>query len=56
MLPSSAEYWHIGDTATRFGNVMPPSRIGSKSLLFMLFLRKSAILHRAVSSQVRIPP
>ena len=56
MLPSSAEYWHIGDTATRFGSVMPPSRIGSKSLLVMFFLTKSGILHRAVLSEVRIAP
>jgi hypothetical protein len=23
MTPSSAEYWHMGDTAMRFFNVMP---------------------------------
>src|SRR5262245_40426595 len=30
--PSSAEYWHIGDTTMRFGSVTPPSWIGVKSL------------------------
>src|ERR1051326_9507898 len=30
--PSSAEYWHIGETTMRFGSVMPPSWIGVKSL------------------------
>src|SRR5258706_8378369 len=32
MLPSSAEYWHIGDTAMRFGSVTAPSSSGSNSL------------------------
>src|SRR5436305_1607341 len=32
MLPSSAEYWHIGDTTMRFGSVMPPSSMGVNSL------------------------
>src|SRR5436853_7060540 len=32
MLPSSAEYWHIGDTAMRFGSVTPPRSNGVKSL------------------------
>src|SRR5204863_2811642 len=32
MLPSSAEYWHIGETTMRLGSVMPPSWIGVKSL------------------------
>src|SRR5438034_8183483 len=32
MQPSSATYWHIGDTTMRFGAVMPPSWIGVKSL------------------------
>src|SRR5438034_11235587 len=32
MQPSSATYWHIGETTMRFGNVMPPSWIGVKSL------------------------
>src|SRR5215212_7248310 len=31
MLPSSAEYWHIGETTMRFGSVTPPSSIGVKS-------------------------
>src|SRR5688572_4268958 len=30
--PSSAEYWHIGETTMRLGSVMPPSSIGVKSL------------------------
>src|SRR5881394_196454 len=30
--PSSAEYWHIGETTMRLGSVMPPSWIGVKSL------------------------
>src|SRR3990170_6291201 len=30
--PSSAEYWHIGETTMRFGSVMPPSWIGVRSL------------------------
>src|SRR5262245_63148590 len=30
--PSSAEYWHIGETTTRFGSVMPPRSMGVKSL------------------------
>src|SRR5512134_290881 len=29
--PSSAEYWHIGETTTRFGSVMPPRSIGVNS-------------------------
>src|SRR5690349_7032856 len=32
MEPSSALYWHIGETTTRFGSVMPPSWMGVKSL------------------------
>src|SRR5260370_39139149 len=32
MQPSSATYWHIGETTMRFGNVMPPSWIGVNSL------------------------
>ena len=28
--PSSAEYWHIGDTAMRFRNGRPPISIGEK--------------------------
>src|SRR5512139_3939144 len=32
MLPSSAEYWHIGATAMRLGSVTPPSCSGSNSL------------------------
>src|SRR5438309_1305543 len=32
MQPSSAEYWHIGETTTRFGSVTPPSWMGVKSL------------------------
>src|SRR5258706_13210166 len=32
MEPSSAEYWHIGETTTRLGSVMPPSWMGSNSL------------------------
>src|SRR6185503_6277007 len=31
MLPSSAEYWHIGETTMRLGSVMPPSSIGVNS-------------------------
>src|SRR6185436_9651997 len=30
--PSSAEYWHMGDTTMRLGSVTPPSWIGVKSL------------------------
>ena len=29
--PSSAEYWHIGETTMRLGSVMPPSSSGVKS-------------------------
>src|SRR5258708_39154048 len=32
MQPSSAEYWHIGETTMRFGRVTPPSWMGVKSL------------------------
>src|SRR5882672_3648731 len=32
MQPSSAEYWHIGETAMRLGSVTPPSWMGVKSL------------------------
>ena len=32
MQPSSAEYWHIGETTMRLGSVMPPSWMGVKSL------------------------
>src|SRR5262245_59908014 len=32
MQPSSAEYWHIGETTMRLGSVMPPSSSGAKSL------------------------
>src|SRR5512134_1011378 len=32
MEPSSAEYWHIGETTMRLGSVTPPSSIGVKSL------------------------
>src|SRR5438270_14099417 len=32
MQPSSAEYWHIGETTMRFGSVTPPSWMGVKSL------------------------
>src|SRR3970282_900874 len=32
MQPSSAEYWHIGDTTMRFGSVTPPIWIGVNSL------------------------
>src|SRR5262245_20685054 len=32
MLPSTAEYWHIGEMLTRLGSVTPPSWIGSNSL------------------------
>src|SRR2546425_8271001 len=32
MQPSSATYWHIGETTMRLGSVMPPSWIGLKSL------------------------
>src|SRR5436190_16042476 len=28
--PSSAEYWHIGETATRLWNGIPPITIGEK--------------------------
>src|SRR5437762_8302954 len=30
--PSSAEYWHIGETTMRFGSVTPPSWIGVNNL------------------------
>src|SRR5262245_66089242 len=30
--PSSAEYWHIGETTMRFGSVTPPSWMGVNSL------------------------
>src|SRR5918992_535073 len=30
--PSRAEYWHIGETTTRLGSVMPPRSSGVKSL------------------------
>src|SRR5512145_2078344 len=30
--PSSAEYWHIGETTMRLGSVTPPSSMGAKSL------------------------
>jgi hypothetical protein len=29
-LPSQAEYWHIGETAMRFGSSMGPSERGAK--------------------------
>src|SRR3979490_2017881 len=32
MQPSSAEYWHIGETTMRLGSVTPPSWMGVKSL------------------------
>src|SRR3954469_9393358 len=32
-LPSSEEYWHIGDTTTRLGRVTPRSVIGENSML-----------------------
>src|SRR5437762_1184846 len=32
MQPSSAEYWHIGETTMRLGRVTPPSWMGVKSL------------------------
>src|SRR5712692_9837485 len=32
MQPSSAEYWHIGETTMRFGTDTPPSWMGVKSL------------------------
>ncbi len=31
--PSSAEYWHIGETTSRFGNVSSRSENGEKSML-----------------------
>src|SRR6185295_20273337 len=31
MLPSSAEYWHMGEMTTRFGSVIPPTSIGVNS-------------------------
>jgi len=34
MLPSSAEYWHIGETTMRFGSVTPPSWSGLKRAEF----------------------
>src|SRR6185437_6494707 len=33
--PSSAEYWHIGETAMRFASSRPASRIGEKRALVM---------------------
>src|SRR5688572_31470790 len=30
--PSRAEYWHMGETTTRLGSVMPPRSSGVKSL------------------------
>ena len=33
--PSSAEYWHIGATAMRFGSSRLPMRIGEKRLAVM---------------------
>src|SRR5882762_3771168 len=35
MQPSSAWYWHMGETTTRLGSVMPPSWIGVKSFAGM---------------------
>src|SRR5205085_7098013 len=35
MEPSSATYWHIGETTMRFGSVTPPSWIGVKSFAVM---------------------
>jgi hypothetical protein len=35
MLPSSAEYWHIGETTIRLGRVIPPSWIGVKRFAVM---------------------
>ncbi len=37
MLPSSAEYWHIGETTIRLGKVIPPRRIGVKSFAVMSY-------------------
>ena len=34
--PSSAEYWHIGDTMMRFASVSPRKLIGVKRLLMRL--------------------
>ena len=34
--PSSAEYWHIGETAMRFANSSAPIRIGEKSVADMM--------------------
>ncbi len=33
--PSSAEYWHIGATAMRFGKAKPPISIGEKRCAVM---------------------
>jgi hypothetical protein len=33
IVPSTAEYWHIGATTMRFGSVTLPSWIGVKSVL-----------------------
>src|SRR3954451_190788 len=35
MEPSSATYWHIGETTMRLGSVTPPSWIGVKSFAVM---------------------
>src|SRR3954463_14851051 len=35
MLPSSAEYWHIGETTMRLGSVTPPSVMGVKRVAGM---------------------
>jgi hypothetical protein len=38
MAPSSAEYWHIGDTMTRLVKLSSRNWIGEKSLLMGSFL------------------
>jgi hypothetical protein len=35
MLPSSAEYWHIGETTMRLGSVTPPRVMGVKRVAGM---------------------
>src|SRR5436190_15746057 len=45
--PSSATYWHIGETTTRLGSVTPPSWIGVKSFAVMRDSRLEPAAHEA---------
>src|SRR4029077_20425188 len=43
-LPSSAQYWHMGETTIRFGSVTPRIARGEKSLLIRTTSNTEAVL------------